>query len=154
LGNRTKTRCQWPELRSANRALPQTEQEAITMTEPGGVALETALAYHRAWTGGDFERAMSYVADDIVCLAPAGRLDGATAFRGFMGPFTQILTSSKLIAAFGDDETAVLMYDTDTVPVKDAPGAECLTVRDGKISHLRIIFDRLPFEQARRPAEG
>lgn len=71
-----------------------------------------------------------------------------------MGPFTQILTSSKLIAAFGDDETAVLMYDTGTVPVKDAPGAECLTVRDGKISHLRIIFDRLPFEQARRPAEG
>ena len=62
------------------------------MTEPGGAALETALAYHRAWTGGDFERAMSYVADDIVCLAPAGRLDGAAAFRGFMGPFTQILT--------------------------------------------------------------
>jgi len=27
-------------------------------------------------------------------------------------------------------------------------------VRDGKISHLRIIFDRLPFEQARRPAGG
>jgi hypothetical protein len=71
------------------------------MTEPGGAALKTALAYHRAWTGGDFERAMSYVADDIVCLAPAGRLDGAAAFRGFMGPFTQILTSSKLIAAFG-----------------------------------------------------
>jgi ketosteroid isomerase-like protein len=126
----------------------------MLMTEPGGAALETALAYHRAWTGGDFERAMSYVADDIVCLAPAGRLDGAAAFRGFMGPFTQILTSSKLIAAFGDDETAVLMYDTGTVPVKDAPGAECLTVRDGKISHLRIIFDRLPFEQARRPAGG
>ena len=41
------------------------------MTEPSGAALKTALAYHRAWTGGDFERAMSYVADDIVCLAPA-----------------------------------------------------------------------------------
>jgi ketosteroid isomerase-like protein len=126
----------------------------MRMTAPGGAALQTALAYHRAWTRGDFERAMSYVADDIVCLAPAGRLDGAAAFRGFMGPFTQILTSSRLIAAFGDDETAMLIYDTGTVPVKDAPGAECLTVRDGKISHLRIIFDRLPFEQARRPAGG
>jgi hypothetical protein len=28
-----------------------------------------------------------------------------------MGPFTKILTSSKLIAAFGDEETAVLIYD-------------------------------------------
>jgi ketosteroid isomerase-like protein len=44
------------------------------------------------------------------------------------------------------------MYDTDTVPVKDAPGAECLTVKDGKITHMRIIFDRLPFAEARRAA--
>ncbi len=38
----------------------------------------------------------------------------------------------------------------DTVPVNDAPGAECLTVTDGKISHLRIIFDRTPFTAARQ----
>ena len=122
------------------------------MAESSTAALETALAYHRAWTSHDFERAMTYVAEDIVCLAPAGRLDGAAAFRAFMGPFAEIVTSSKLIAAFGDDRTAVLMYDTDTLPVKDAPGAERLTVRDGKISHMRIIFDRLPFDAARRAA--
>jgi hypothetical protein len=74
------------------------------------------------------------------------------AFRGFMGPFVQILTSSKLIAAFGDQETAVVMYDTGTVPVKDAPGAECVTVKDSKITQMRIIFDRLPFEEARKAA--
>src|SRR5262249_28226181 len=63
-----------------------------------------------------------------------------------------ILTGSKLIAAFGDQERAVVMYDTDTAPVNDAPGAECVTVRDGKITNMRIIFDRLPFEEARRAA--
>ncbi|MBF6606854.1 MAG: nuclear transport factor 2 family protein [Chloroflexi bacterium] len=124
------------------------------MIENSSAALETALAYHRAWTSHDFERAMTYIAEDIVCLAPAGRLDGAEAFRGFMGPFVEILTSSNLIAAFGDDQTAVLMYDADTVPVMDAPGAECLTVRDGRITHMRIIFDRLPFDSARRAAPG
>jgi hypothetical protein len=77
-------------------------------------------------------------------------LEGREAFRGFMGPFVEILTGSNLIAAFGDDATAVLMYDTDTVPVQDAPGAECLTVEDGMIRRIRIIFDRLPFESARR----
>jgi hypothetical protein len=122
------------------------------MTESTGAAVQVALAYHRAWTNHDFERAMTYVAEDVVCHAPAGRLDGAAAFRGFMGPFVQILTSSKLIAAYGDDDMAVVMYDADTVPVKDAPGAECLTVTDGRISHIRIIFDRMPFDAARRAA--
>ncbi len=121
------------------------------MTENGTAALETALAYHRDWTSHDIDHAMTHIADDIVCQAPGGRLVGAKAFRGFMAPFVQILTSSKLMAAFGDDRTAVLIYDTDTVPVKDAPGAECLTCEDGKITHMRIIFDRLPFDVARRP---
>jgi hypothetical protein len=44
------------------------------------------------------------------------------------------------------------MYDTGTVPVKDAPDAECVTVRDGKITHMRIIFDQLPFDEARHAA--
>ena len=115
-------------------------------------ALQTALAYYHAWTSHDMDKATTYVAGNIVCLAPSGRLEGAEAFRGFMGPFAQILTGSKLIAAFGDDEKAVVMYDTDTVPVQDAPGAECVTVRDGKITDMRIIFDRLPFEEARKAA--
>jgi len=129
-------------------------QEGLIMHENSSTALETALAYYRAWTGGDFEHAMTYIAEDIVCQAPSGRLDGAEAFRGFMEPFSRIVTRSNLVAAFGNDTTVVLMYDTDTVPVSDAPGAECLTVKEGKISHMRIIFDRLPFDAARRAASN
>jgi hypothetical protein len=115
-------------------------------------ALQVALAYHRAWTSGDFERAMRYVADDVVCLAPSGRHDGAEAFRAFMGPFAASVTRAELLGAFGDDETALVMYDTDTVLVAGAPGAECVTVRDARIVHMRIVFDRTPFELARRAA--
>ncbi|HVD19943.1 MAG TPA: nuclear transport factor 2 family protein [Propionibacteriaceae bacterium] len=120
------------------------------MTESTSPALEVALAYFHAWTGHDLDRAMEYVADDMVCDAPAGRLEGAAAFRGFMGPFVQILTGSQLIAAFGNDEQAVVVYDTETVPVKTAPAAECVTVREGKITYSRFIFDRAPFDAARR----
>jgi len=42
-----------------------------------------------------------------------------------------------MIPAFGDDQTALVMYDTETVPVKNAPGTECVTVEDGKITHSR-----------------
>ncbi len=124
------------------------------MTESTSKSLRTALAYYEAWTHHDFDRAMTFIADHIVCHAPAGRLDGADAFRGFMEPFTQIVTRSALIAAFGDEETAVLMYDTDTVPVLNAPGAECLTVTDGTITQIRIIFDRAPFAAARQAAKA
>lgn len=113
-------------------------------------ALETALAYHHAWSTGDFDRAMTHIATDITCQAPAGTMKGADAFRAFMEPFSRIATRVELRAAFGDDDTAVVVYDTDTVPVKDAPGAEWVTVEDGRITHMRIIFDRLPFEEARR----
>ncbi len=122
------------------------------MTETTSPALGVALAYYRAWTSRDLDKAMSYIADGIVCDAPAGRLEGAGAYRNFMAPFVQMLTGSTLIAAFGDDTTAVVVYDTQTVPVKSAPGAECVTVTDGKISYSRFIFDRLPFEAARKAA--
>jgi hypothetical protein len=115
-------------------------------------ALDVALAYHEAWTSHDLDKAMTYVADEIVCDAPAGRLVGAAAYREFMGPFVQILTGSKLIAAFGDQETALVMYDTETMPVKSAPGAECVTVKGGKITHSVFVFDRVPFDAARRDA--
>jgi ketosteroid isomerase-like protein len=122
------------------------------MNETTSPALHTALAYFQAWTGHDLDQAMSYIADDIVCDAPAGRLEGAAAYRGFMAPFGQILRVATLIAAFGDEHTALIMYDTQTVPVPSAPAAECVTVTDGKITYSRFIFDRAPFDAARNAA--
>lgn len=115
-------------------------------------AQETALAYFKAWTSHDFDHAMTYIADDIVCDAPPGRIEGAEAFRAFMGPFAGTVQDSALLAAFGDDTTAVLVYDTRTALVPSAPGAEHVTVRDGRIVHMRIIFDRAPFDAARARA--
>jgi len=119
------------------------------MTDTTSPALQTALAYYQAWTSHDLDAAMSYIAEDIICDAPAGRLEGAEAYRDFMGRFVQILTGSTMIAAFGDDQTALIMYDTETVPVKSAPGAECLTVKHGKITYNRFVFDQAPFTTTR-----
>lgn len=119
------------------------------MTE-NNPALQIALAYHEAWTTSDLDRAMSYIAEDIVCDAPAGRIEGAEAYRSFMAPFVQVLRGATMIAAFGDDETALVMYDTTTVPVPSAPGAECVTVKEGKITYSRFLFDRAPFQAARQ----
>jgi hypothetical protein len=119
-------------------------------TASASTAVETALAYHRAWTARDLESAMGYIADDIVCEAPAGTIHGAEAYRWFMAPFVGMLTGARLHAAFGDERTAVVFYDTSTQLVPHAPGSECVTVAGGRIVHSRFVFDRLPFEEARR----
>ncbi|HEX4656548.1 MAG TPA: hypothetical protein VH307_04115 [Streptosporangiaceae bacterium] len=64
----------------------------------------------------------------------------------------QNLTGAQMIAAFGDDQTALVMYDTHTVPVNYAPAAECVTVTDGKITHSRLVFDQAPFDAAQKAA--
>jgi ketosteroid isomerase-like protein len=110
-------------------------------------ALSVALAYHRAWTSKDIDTAMRYIADDIVCDAPAGRIEGAAAYRAFMEPFTRMLVAAEVIATFGDDERAVVVYDTETTLVRSGPAAEAVTVRDGRIAYSRFIFDRLPFQR-------
>jgi hypothetical protein len=122
------------------------------VTRDSSPALSVALAYYHAWTGKDVDRAMTYVADGVVCEAPAGRIEGVEALRQFMAPFAGMLRDSELIAAFGDDETALLLYNPHTTLVQDAPSAEHFTVKDGKIVHDLLVFDRTPFDAARRAA--
>lgn len=117
-------------------------------------ALDVALAYHHAWAGGDLDAAMRHIADDVVCEAPPGLLTGADAYRGFLEPYVSQLVSATLIAAFGDDDTALVMYDSVTRLVDRAPGAECVRVEGGRIVHSWFIFDRAPFMAARAAVVG
>lgn len=111
--------------------------------------IEIALAYHHAWTAGEMDLALRFVAEDVVCDAPPGRLTGKGTLRAFMEPFAATLTSSEVLAAYGDESGAVIMYDTASPAVASAPAAELYDVRDGHITKVRIVFDRLPFAIAR-----
>lgn len=122
------------------------------MPENTSNALQTALAYYQAWTAQDFDRAMGFLAPDMTCYAPSGRIDGAEAFRGYMEPLSQKLIHAELVASFGDERTALLMYHIQTAPVPHAPGAECLTVENGLITEIKLVFDRTPFDAARQAA--
>jgi hypothetical protein len=117
-------------------------------------AKQIALAYCRAWTAKDIEKTMSYVAEDIVCDAPGGRLQGAPAFRQFWADFMGMLTGSQLIAVFGDEATALMLYDSATIPVERALVAEYITVQDGKITSSTMVFDQTPFANYRGGAQA
>ncbi|GAB3280963.1 nuclear transport factor 2 family protein [Kineosporia babensis] len=108
----------------------------------------TATAYFEAWTTGDVDTALKYVAPDVLALTPNGRIEGAEAFRGFVGNFTSRITRIELLKLVADDESAVLFYESDTDASQGALAAEYLTVQDGLITVARYAFDRLPFVQA------
>jgi hypothetical protein len=115
------------------------------MSEDRGAALETALAYHRAWTSGELDHAMAYVAEDFVCHAPDGDITGKDAYRSYLHGFIQIMTGSTDVAAFGDDERALLFYYPHTAVTSTAPAAEHFTIRDGAIVESLLVFDRRSF---------
>ncbi len=114
-------------------------------TASASTALDIVSDYHRAWTGGDVDRAMDLVADDIVCRAPGGDLVGKDAYREFLAGFAPSLTGLTDIGRFADGDRVALFYYPHTAATTTAPAAECFTVRGGVITENVLLFDRLSF---------
>lgn len=110
-----------------------------------GSAYDVVKKYHQAWTGGDIETAMAYVADDVVCRAPGADLHGIEAYREFIGGFAPRLTGIGDIAEFSDAAHVALFYYPQTAATSTTPAAEYFTVKDGKIGESVLIFDRLSY---------
>lgn len=111
----------------------------------GSTALETVLDYHRAWTSGDIDQAMSKVAGEIVCHTPGEDLTGKDAYRSYLAGFAPSLTGLTDVASFADGDYVALFYYPHTAVTSTAPAAECFTVRDGLIAESVLVFDRLSF---------
>ena len=124
------------------------------MTANFGDAAKVAEEYVRAWLRGDVETAMGFVADDVVCDAPNGRLEGAEAYRLFLEPFSTSLAQSELVDLLADGERAVTVYVVETPFAKDFRGMEYLVVRDGKIAEAVSVFDLSPAIKAGFAPQG
>jgi ketosteroid isomerase-like protein len=115
------------------------------MTETNGKALTIARTYFDAMANKDVDKMMSVSADDIVCRSPVGQTQGAAAFRGFQEGFARMIKKLTLVAAFGDDHDAVIVYDAETYPVASAIVAEHIIVTNDRIASTRVIYDATPF---------
>lgn len=116
-------------------------------------ALTIARAYVEAWTSGDAEKALSLVADDVVCEAPSGRIEGIDGYRRFLAPFVGRMLRGEVLDVLGHDTRAVTVYSVDLPFVRNLHGAEHLTVTGGRISHVISVFDMSPMLAA-RAAQG
>ena len=110
-----------------------------------GKALTIAQTYFDAMANRDVDKIISVSTDDVICTSPLGQLRGAQSFRGFQEGFAKMIKKLTLVAAFGDDDKAVIVYDAETHPVASAITSEYIVVKDGKIASTSVIFDATPF---------
>jgi SnoaL-like domain len=105
-------------------------------------ALAIARAFEAAWQGKDFEKARSYLAGDVVMNHPFGRETNAEAVIGQYTGISPVVTGpAKGLAGFGDDTTALIMYELPTSVFGTAVTAMRYVVRDGKITELTLVYD-------------
>ena len=106
-------------------------------------ARQIAAAYYTAWTTGDFDEMMEWVADDVVCETPSGLVAGGRSFRKFRADFaTRAVKRVELIALYGDIDSAVIVYSCDLACADDQRVAEWISIRRGRITRSLMIYDR------------
>ena len=114
-------------------------------TQSNGQALQIAKTYIEAIASRSVDTITSVSADDVVCTSPRGRIAGMQKFREFHEGFARMIKKVMILAIYGDDQQAVVVYNVDTHPVANAIVAELLTVKNGKIASTDVIYDAAPF---------
>lgn len=101
--------------------------------------------YHEAWTAGDVDGAMEFVADDVVCHSPGGDLVGKPAYDEFIRSFAPMLTGTPEVARFVDGDRVALFYFPQTHVTATTLAGELFEVRDGAIAQTWLAFDRMSY---------
>ncbi|ACT08038.1 hypothetical protein Dd1591_3218 [Dickeya chrysanthemi Ech1591] len=115
------------------------------MTKMSNGALDIARNYVAAMAKKEIDAIVSMSAENIVCSSPIGQLVGIERFQAFQEGFAKMIVNLTLLAAYGDDEQAIVVYEVETHPVPHSVVAERLTVREGKITATTVIYDATPF---------
>jgi SnoaL-like domain len=109
---------------------------------------DVALAFTKAWTSHDMAAAAEYVAEDVAFEGPMTQTTGAKSYVEALGGFAQTVTGMRMIAALGDDEGAMIMYEVQTGPAGVLRAAEHFLIRDGQIKSDMLVFDTHKLRQA------
>lgn len=102
-------------------------------------------AYHRAWTSGDVDTALTHLADDVEVHAPDERVQTIEDWRHYLARFAPMLTGAPELTRLVDGNRVALWYYPQTVVTSTTLASELFTVRDGKIAEIQLAFDRLGY---------
>ena len=119
------------------------------MTEHA-TSVAVARAFTEAWTSHDLDTAGSYLTEDVVFDGPLGHVNGKKAYLESLNGLTQALgvNGVRVVAVFGDDTQALIMYELITGRFGVLTCAKLLSMRDGKIQSDRLTFDSYEIRKA------
>jgi hypothetical protein len=103
-------------------------------------ALTVVRAYHRAWSGGNFEAAGRLLADGLEVDVPINTCRSKADFLEAVRRTRQMTSSIDMLAEFGGDREALLLYDM-TLPFGPLRVAEHFAVSGGRITRIRHVHD-------------
>ena len=76
-------------------------------------ALAVVRAYHRSWTSEQFEGAIRLLAQNLTIEVPIDDYPTTESFANALVEFGGMVKSVALLAEFGKDHEAMLLYDLD-----------------------------------------
>jgi hypothetical protein len=126
--------------------LQSSAKETIVTEQPTPV--DVAVEFTRAWTSHDMAAAAKYVAGDVVFEGPMTQTSGAQAYLEALSRFAQTVTGMRMIAALGDNEGAMIMYEVETGQAGMLRAGEHFIIRDGEIHRDMLVFDTHKVRQA------
>lgn len=109
-------------------------------------------AYHQAWTGGNVDQALTYVADDVRCYAPDEDVTTKADWREYLTAFVPMLTAAPEHTRMTDGDRVALWYFPQTATTTTTLASELFTVRGAQIVEIRLAFDRLGYMPQQQPA--
>lgn len=129
------------------------------MSTTNQTPLAIANAYLDAYTSNDIRTAAKHLAEDMEFHGPFVHCTSAKEFIGDghgpgLATWAKTVTGIRIVAAFGDHEQALVMYELDTRPFGTLPTASRFTVKDGKIQTETTLFDPTPIHAARAAAQA
>ena len=118
------------------------------MNKSKNIALNIAMEYFRAWNSKDFEKAADLLSDAPSFEMPINHYDCKEGFLQALEFTANAASEVKLLAEFGDDREAILLYDFNFEPVGKFRIAEHFKIENDKIVLIRHIHDTHALRQA------
>lgn len=104
-------------------------------------ALAAARRYHDAWSHRRYEQIRPALADRLVVETPINSYSTADAFAGAVAAFAALCDGVVLLAEFGGEDEAILLYDMTVTGLGALRVAEHFRVEGEQITLIRQVHD-------------
>ena len=115
---------------------------STAQTAPADVVREFRMAMSK----GDVRTARALMADDLHFKGPIDEFHRADDYLAALGKLAAIVKGMENVRVFAEADRVAVFYDLVTnTPAGTSATAELCTVKGGKITEIRAIFDARPF---------